>query len=389
MRRVVALVVVTTSAGAAKNDFSAASFLKSSVTSAMGSRDFGGLGGGLGGGGISKQPMKVIGAGQGRTGTGSLKTALQRLGLKPYHMKDGVMETPGHMDLWLDYGEAELKAPGSGAAMLARIIEKMGEDGFNATTDMPACYIYDALLAAHPGAKVILSARRSDDAWAASIRATIGRNLDVFGRVPYRWIPLTRRFMSLNRWMWRSFGLSLESEDGGAFDAATGLPAHDALVAAHPKWAARVAETVAKRVAKRVGEDEVEQKLLVFRPEDGYGPLCAFVSSVDPLVKSNCDEVLANNEPYPHVNETAQLKIVYAVFTLISYLAIFAPLCLVVALGWYCCVRPRRRETEKRAAAAAAAAATTTTKPAAARSAAAAAASAAATKKAKRKSKKS
>ena len=54
-------------------------------------------------GSAQPQPLKVISAGLGRTGTSSLKNALRRLGLKPYHMADGVFETEGHFDLWMDY----------------------------------------------------------------------------------------------------------------------------------------------------------------------------------------------------------------------------------------------------------------------------------------------
>ncbi len=229
-----------------------------------------------------QQPMKVISAGQGRTGTASLKSALARLGLKAYHMKDGAMETPGHMDLWLDYSEAELQSPGSGGATLAKIVKKMAEDGFNATTDMPACYIFEELLRQYPDARVVLSVRHTADAWASSVLGTIGRNLDIFGRVPFKWIPMMTRVVSMNMWMWKTFGLS---DDG--FDARTRMPTHTALVAGHDEWVERVKRSVPAR------------KLLVLRPEDGYEPLCTFVSPVDAVIAAACQEVLSNNEPYP------------------------------------------------------------------------------------------
>ncbi len=44
--------------------------------------------------------MKVIGAGFGRTGTASLKSALEELGFGPcYHMME-VFEHPEHADFW-------------------------------------------------------------------------------------------------------------------------------------------------------------------------------------------------------------------------------------------------------------------------------------------------
>ena len=45
--------------------------------------------------------MKVIGAGVGRTGTYSLKLALERLGLGPcHHMEEVIYNPPVHVPLW-------------------------------------------------------------------------------------------------------------------------------------------------------------------------------------------------------------------------------------------------------------------------------------------------
>ena len=51
--------------------------------------------------------MKVIGAGFGRTGTYSLKTALEMLGVGPcYHMVE-VFENPSHIETWQAAGEGQ------------------------------------------------------------------------------------------------------------------------------------------------------------------------------------------------------------------------------------------------------------------------------------------
>ena len=87
---------------------------------------------------------------------------------------------------------------------------------------------------------------------------TIGRNFNVFGRL--QMIPP----VVMNEWMWKETGLP-ES----AWDLQSRLPDHAALVKAHDGWLAKV-----KRAPR--------SRLLVFRPTDGWGPLCAFVSPVDP-----------------------------------------------------------------------------------------------------------
>ena len=51
--------------------------------------------------------MKVFGAGFGRTGTMSLKFALEKLGIGPcYHMRE-VVSRPSHIKLWYDISRGE------------------------------------------------------------------------------------------------------------------------------------------------------------------------------------------------------------------------------------------------------------------------------------------
>ena len=48
--------------------------------------------------------------------------------------------------------------------------------------------------------------------------------------------------------------------------------------------------------------------------------MCAFVSPVDPTVAQRCDALLESGEPYPHLNDTNTMRVVYAVFIGLSYL---------------------------------------------------------------------
>jgi Sulfotransferase domain len=104
--------------------------------------------------------VQVIGAGFGRTGTWSLKAALEQIGFGPaFHMID-LMPHPDRAPMFL-------------AAL-------NGEDvdwsevfaGYNATVDWPGCTFYDRILAAYPSAKVILSVR-DPEKWYASAERTI------------------------------------------------------------------------------------------------------------------------------------------------------------------------------------------------------------------------
>ena len=110
------------------------------------------------GGGVGEeQPMRVIGAGFGRTGTESLCAALTRIGFKTYHGTKAVRH--GHLpqwNAWYDRGDP-------------RIFGSLRAEGFNATTDFPASLAYTEFLRLHPAAKVVLSLHPGGaEGWARS-----------------------------------------------------------------------------------------------------------------------------------------------------------------------------------------------------------------------------
>ncbi len=105
--------------------------------------------------------IEVIGAGFGRTGTLSLKFALQQLGFSScYHMRD-VFGHPGHAEVWTGLVRGE-KAP-DWPMLLA---------GYRSVVDWPCAYFWRELVAYYPQARVLLSVR-DGDAWYDSIVETI------------------------------------------------------------------------------------------------------------------------------------------------------------------------------------------------------------------------
>jgi hypothetical protein len=103
--------------------------------------------------------LKVIGAGLGRTGTASLKVALEQLlGGRCYHMSEA-FGNPVNPPLWLDAAR--------GQPDWERIF-----DGYVACVDYPACGFWRQLSAHYPEAKVLLSVR-DPDKWFESTRETI------------------------------------------------------------------------------------------------------------------------------------------------------------------------------------------------------------------------
>jgi hypothetical protein len=104
--------------------------------------------------------LSVIGAGFGRTGTMSLKLALEQLGLGPcYHMVEVFKGAPDAFGWWEDVADGRPDWP--------RIFA-----GYHSTVDWPSATYYAELAQAYPQAKVILT-RRDPEAWFRSTQATI------------------------------------------------------------------------------------------------------------------------------------------------------------------------------------------------------------------------
>src|SRR5262249_26782272 len=104
--------------------------------------------------------LKVIGAGFGRTGTHSLKIALEMLGFAPcYHMVE-VFTHPGHSEAW------EAAARGEAIDWDAVI------GPYRAAVDWPSSYFWREHARMFPDAKIILT-ERDPEAWYKSISQTI------------------------------------------------------------------------------------------------------------------------------------------------------------------------------------------------------------------------
>jgi hypothetical protein len=114
--------------------------------------------------------MQLIGAGFGRTGTLSLKIALEMLGFGPcYHMIEvfNKEKNPTHLDLWDAVGRGE------------QIDWQELFKDYRATVDWPAATFYQELMACYPEAKALLSVR-DPEKWYQSAMDTIY----TFGKPP-------------------------------------------------------------------------------------------------------------------------------------------------------------------------------------------------------------
>ncbi|MGA7871128.1 MAG: sulfotransferase family protein [Candidatus Binatus sp.] len=198
--------------------------------------------------------LKIVGAGFGRTGTLSLKSALEKLGFGPcYHMAE-VFPRPEHVAMWhrLAFGHP------------------MDWDeifrGFRATVDWPAARWWREIAAYYPNAKVLLSVR-DPEAWYRSMSETIYQPMK--SPAPDGAPELVR----LQTEMARKAVLA-ETFDNRFEDKAHAIE-------------------VFKRHNQEVRATIDPARLLEFDVRQGWAPLCRFL------------EVPIPDEPFPRLNDTA------------------------------------------------------------------------------------
>src|SRR4051812_50209280 len=129
-------------------------------------------------------PLKVIGAGLGRTGTLSLKVALEKLGFDRYYHVTEVIAHPDHVPVWEAAGRGE---PVDWEALFR---------GYQATVDWPGCSFYQEYFRLYPEARVILTVR-DPERWYDSVCQTIYPKQPHFPDWILPFLPRLRRFLNM------------------------------------------------------------------------------------------------------------------------------------------------------------------------------------------------
>lgn len=104
--------------------------------------------------------LSVIGAGFGRTGTETMKLALEALGLGPCHHMKEVVSNPDQLAFWRSVAGGQVADWDEAFA------------GYNSAVDWPSAYFWRELSQVYPDAKVLLTLR-SADSWFSSMEKTI------------------------------------------------------------------------------------------------------------------------------------------------------------------------------------------------------------------------
>lgn len=108
--------------------------------------------------------LNVIGAGFGRTGTDSMRNALNTLGIGPTHHMTEVGKDPKRREHWLNIVDG------------AKPDWDWLFNDYNACVDWPSAFFWRSLSDQYPNAKIILTVR-SAESWWDSFEATILKNI--------------------------------------------------------------------------------------------------------------------------------------------------------------------------------------------------------------------
>jgi hypothetical protein len=228
--------------------------------------------------------LKVIGTGFGRTGTMSAYTALNQLGFPCYHMFEVIenKDNKTHLDFWLKVANTQAGTKHDWDAVFSK---------YTAAVDNPACCVWRELMQAYPEAKVLLTLHpRGPEAWYES-------TIDTIYFTENRWqakllsyfAPFVRKMRDMShKLIWG------RNHKGTMNDRALAIAHYQQHI-----------EDVKAAVPP--------EKLLIFKADQGWKPLCDFLGVPIPA------------HPFPNVNDRAQIKKVIAGMTMGAY--------VILALG--------------------------------------------------------
>ena len=206
--------------------------------------------------------MKVIGAGFGRTGTMSLKAALERLGFGPcFHMID-LIRDPTPLPYWQAAADGE------------KVDWTEALDGWESTIDWPGCTFWEEMAEIWPDAPVLLSVR-DPEAWYRSTLNSIHEAKEMALRGELQ-------------------GNTEEAPDPAVMQMINGLIWKGTFKGrfTDKEFALEVFRRHNEDVKSKVPAD----RLLVYEIKQGWGPLCDFLGVEVP------------DEPMPHLNDTDSFR---------------------------------------------------------------------------------
>jgi hypothetical protein len=221
--------------------------------------------------------MKLIGAGFGRSGTMSIKAALDEIGTGPcYHMKIALPRF-WHLNFFMQAWRGK-------KVNWHRFFRK-----YNSVVDWPTCSFYKELMVEYPDAKILLNVR-DPEKWYDSMYETIWAIQPAF---PFWFPPVVRKFHDEIVW-----GSNLQGVFGD----------REKAIEVYKEWIEEV-----KRVVP-------PQRLLVYEVTEGWKPLCDFLGVPVP------------DKPFPYINERKSFVRVIRLLKVLNWLVPLIVLIVITTL---------------------------------------------------------
>lgn len=238
-------------------------------------------------------PLKIIGAGFGRTGTMSTYAALNQLGFPCYHMIE-VLENKAnksHLGFWAGVADA----PQGTRHDWERVFSN-----YTAAVDNPAACVWRELMQDYPDAKVLLTLHpRGPEVWYESTIDTI--------------------YFTENKWQFQV--LKYTTLFGHTFGGMSRKLIWERFL----KGSMRSRETAIAQYQRHIEEVKAAvppERLLVFSVDQGWEPLCAFIGV--PVPQSE----------FPDVNDRAAIKQIVSKMTRGAYVILGAGGAVLAGLAY-------------------------------------------------------
>ncbi len=200
--------------------------------------------------------LEIVGAALGRTGTNSLKLALEQLGFGPCHHMFEVRDHAEQLPYWQAAARGDLPDWDEVFA------------NYRACVDWPSARFWREIAAHYPDAKVLLT-QRDPDKWFDSVHATIYPVVESWQtREP-------GRFRDTMEMAWK---IVVEQTFGGRLDD------RDHAIAVFRAYEEEVRRTIAP------------ERLLAYDVSQGWEPLCAFL------------EVPVPDTPFPRTTTSEEFR---------------------------------------------------------------------------------
>ena len=246
-----------------------------------------------------KKPMEVLCLGMCRTATESLNKALIELGYSPHKMQAFLGKYRINIPLWEEALRAKYEGIGKRWGR-AELDVMLGD--YDTLLDVPPILLVEELVEAYPEAKVILSLR-DEDSWLRSMQETGGAQL-TWWTYPYMWQFHERTRMRVG-FFWKCMDYLCKKDLSDQGPARQAFRDHNALVRSLVP----------------------PEKLLEFRAEQGWKPLCNFLGKEMP------------DRPYPRINDRASLlrwqRIAYYITLTMAVTKISAMILTPLLIGRY------------------------------------------------------